>query len=41
MSIEQKTAKENWQAKYDAAIKTHPERKARFSTLSALPVDAL
>ncbi len=33
--------KAGWQATYDAAVRARPERKARFSTLSDLPVDAL
>ena len=35
------TSKDLWRASYDAAVAKHPERKARFSTLSDIPVDAL
>src|SRR5713226_6910238 len=41
MKTQPKTDTARWQERYDAAIKTHPERKARFSTLSDLPVGAL
>ncbi|HLZ47739.1 MAG TPA: methylmalonyl-CoA mutase family protein [Candidatus Limnocylindria bacterium] len=35
------TARARWRERYDAAVAKHPERKARFSTLSDLPVDPL
>ena len=41
MKTEPRTDRARWQATYDAAIKAHPERKARFSTLSDLPIDPL
>jgi methylmalonyl-CoA mutase N-terminal domain/subunit len=41
MTLEQKSTKARWQATYDAAVKKHPERKARFSTLSDIPVGPL
>jgi methylmalonyl-CoA mutase, N-terminal domain len=33
--------KDEWLARYEAAIARHPERKQRFSTLSDLPIDPL
>ena len=41
MKTQPKSDKARWQERYDAALKAHPERKARFSTLSDLPVDPL
>ena len=41
MTLKNTTSKAEWQARYDAAIAKHPERKSRFSTLSDIPVDAL
>jgi methylmalonyl-CoA mutase N-terminal domain/subunit len=41
MTLEQKSTKARWQATYDATVKKHPERKARFSTLSDIPVGPL
>jgi methylmalonyl-CoA mutase N-terminal domain/subunit len=34
-------SKDEWLARYEAAIAKHPERKQRFSTLSDLPIDPL
>ena len=35
------SAEPHWKATYEAAVKKHPERKTRFSTLSDIPVDPL
>ena len=40
MTLQQKDSRP-WRAQYDAAIEQHPERKARFSTLSDIPVGPL
>ena len=41
MTVRPRTGAERWRERYDAAIAVHPERKARFSTLSDIPVDPL
>ena len=35
------TDRQRWQERYDAALRSHPERKARFSTLSDIAVEPL